>query len=90
MTRPAVKPIPEGMHSITPHLVCAALPQRSVLQEGIRCGRDVPPARPRWKVGSRHASHRRLDADAIDEFPEMCARGPKQLLGLAGHDPPVA
>jgi PhnB protein len=23
MSAPAVKPIPEGMHSLTPHLICA-------------------------------------------------------------------
>jgi hypothetical protein len=23
MSKPAVKPVPEGMHTLTPHLVCA-------------------------------------------------------------------
>lgn len=25
MTQPTVKPIPDGMHTLTPHLVCAAV-----------------------------------------------------------------
>ncbi|QCP52260.1 VOC family protein [Trinickia violacea] len=78
----AVKPIPEGMHSLTPHLVCAGAAEAIAFYikafnaiEGVRL-----PA-PNGKI--MHASLKIGDSTLFlfDEMPEHGALGPKSLKG---------
>ena len=79
---PQVKPIPEGMHTVTPHLVCAgaadAIEFYKKAFDAAELGR-LPG--PQGKL--MHAAIRIGDSAVmlVDEFPEMGAFGPKSLKG---------
>ncbi|MBI4293456.1 MAG: VOC family protein [Betaproteobacteria bacterium] len=79
---PQVKPIPEGMHTVTPHLVCAgaadAIAFYSKAFNAVEVGRL---AGPQGKL--MHAMIRIGDSGVmlVDEFPEWGAFGPKSLKG---------
>jgi len=82
MPPPTVKPIPEGMRSLTPHLVCAGAAQAIEFYQqafnAVAAGRlDGPDG----KV--MHAMVRIGDSALmlVDEMPEHGALGPKALKG---------
>jgi PhnB protein len=77
-----VKPIPEGMHSVTPHLVCAgaadAIEFYKKAFDAVDLGR-LPG--PQGKL--MHAAIRIGDSTVMlaDEFPEWGSMSPKSLKG---------
>lgn len=77
-----VQPIPAGMHSITPHLVCAGAAEAIAFYERAFNATDVQrvPA-PNGKL--MHAAIRIGDSMVmlVDEAPEWQALGPKSLNG---------
>ena len=79
---PKVKPVPEGMHSITPHLVCAgaadAIEFYKKAFNAEECGR-LPGPHGRLM----HAMIRIAGSPVmlVDEMPEWGALGPKSLKG---------
>jgi PhnB protein len=82
MPNPAVKPIPDGMHSLTPHLVCAGAADAMAFYK--RAFNAVELSRlpgPQGKL--MHASMRIGDSVFMlnDEFPEFGGFGPKSLKG---------
>ncbi len=82
MTQPAVKPIPEGMHTVTPHLICAGASDAIDFYK--RAFNAVELTRlpgPNGKL--MHAAIRIGDSVLMltDEAPEWGALGPKALNG---------
>ena len=79
---PKVKPVPEGMHTVTPHLVCAgaadAIEFYKKAFNAVELGRV--PGRQGKLV---HAAIRIGDSAVmlVDEFPEWESFGPKSLEG---------
>ena len=79
---PKVKPVPEGMHTVTPHLVCAgaadAIEFYKKAFNAVELGRV--PGRQGKLV---HAAIRIGDSAVmlVDEFPEWGSFGPKSLEG---------
>jgi len=77
-----VKPIPDGMHSVTPHLVCAgaadAIEFYKKAFDAVDLGRLPGP-----KGRLMHAAIRIGDSTVmlVDEMPEWGAFGPKSLKG---------
>ena len=82
MTTAQVKPIPEGMHSVTPHLICAgagdAIDFYKKAFNAIELSRFAGP-----NGRLMHGSIRIGDSVVMlsDEFPEMGGLGPKSLKG---------
>ena len=82
MIKPNVQPIPDGMHTVTPHLVCAgaadAIEFYKKAFNAVELGR-VPG--PQGKL--LHALIRIGDSVVmlVDEFPDWKAFGPKSLKG---------
>jgi uncharacterized glyoxalase superfamily protein PhnB len=82
MTQPAVKPIPEGMHALTPHLTCAnaaaAIDFYKAAFGAVELSR-LPG--PQGKL--MHAMVRIGDSPLmlVDESPEWGLLGPKALKG---------
>jgi PhnB protein len=82
MIKPNVQPVPDGMHTITPHLVCAgaadAIEFYKKAFNAVELGR-VPG--PQGKL--LHALIRIGDSAVmlVDEFPDWKAFGPKSLKG---------
>ncbi len=82
MTQSTVKAIPEGMHTLTPHLVCRGAGEAIAFYkkafdavEMFRLpGRDGKLAHAMLRIGDSMLM-------LVDEFPEMGARGPGQLGG---------
>jgi len=78
----SVKPIPEGMHSITPHLVCEGAAEAIEFYkkafDAVENGRMPTPD---GKI--MHAQIRIGDSPLmlVDAFPDMGAFGPKALKG---------
>ena len=82
MAKPDIKPIPEGMHTVTPHLVCAGA--ADAIEFYKKAFNAVAMARipqPDGKI--MHASIRIGDSVVmlVDEFPDWGVRGPKSLGG---------
>lgn len=82
MATSSVKPIPDGMHSLTPHLVCANA--AAAIDFYVKAFNGVEQARlpgPGGKI--MHASLRIGDSALmlVDEMPEWGALGPKALTG---------
>jgi PhnB protein len=82
MTQPSVNPIPAGMHSLTPHLVCDGAAQ------AIEFYKEAFDAVEMFRLPGRdgkliHAMVRIGDSMLmlVDQFPAMGARGPRQLGG---------
>ena len=79
---PKIKPVPEGMHTVTPHLVCAgasdAIEFYKKAFDAVEVGRM---AGPQGKL--MHAMIRIGDSGImlVDEFPEWGSLGPKSLKG---------
>jgi PhnB protein len=82
MTKSHVKPIPDGMHTVTPHLICSgaadAIEFYKKAFNAVELGR-VPG--PQGKL--LHAMIRIGDSTVmlVDEFPEWGSIGPKALKG---------
>ena len=82
MTESTVKPIPEGMHTITPHLVCAgaadAIAFYAKAFDAVELARLPGPS---GKL--MHAQLRIGDSPLmlVDEMPEWGALGPRALKG---------
>lgn len=82
MSKPQVKPIPDGMHSVTPHLVCAGA--ADAIEFYKKAFNAVETARlpgPQGKL--MHAMIRIGDSAVmlVDEMPEWNSFGPKALKG---------
>lgn len=79
---PQVKPIPEGMHSVTPHLVCDGAAEAIEFykkafgaKEGGRApGPDGKLMHAQIMIGDSHVM-------LVDEFPDWGTLGPKTLKG---------
>jgi PhnB protein len=82
MTMPQVKPVPDGMHTVTPHLVCAGAAEAIEFYKkafnAVEMGR-MPG--PQGKL--IHALLRIGDSAVmlVDEFPDWGSFGPKSLKG---------
>ncbi len=84
MSNGKVKPIPEGMHSVTPHLVCAGAADAIAFYT--RAFGAVESARIPGPDGKLiHGAVRIGDSTVmlVDEMPEWNALGPKALKGTA-------
>jgi PhnB protein len=82
MTKPAVKAIPDGIHSLTPHLVCAgAADAIQFYKNAFNAVEEMRLPGPEGKLV--HAAVRIGDSMLMlmDEFPEMGGIGPKSLKG---------
>ena len=82
MAKPAPKPIPEGMHSLTPHLVCAGAADAIDFYE--RAFNAVEQARLPGPDGKlMHAAVKIGDSTLmlVDENPQWGSLGPKALKG---------
>ncbi len=84
MSTPAVKPIPDGMHSVTPHLVCADA--AAAIAFYVKAFNAVEAARlpgPDGKIW--HAMVRIGDSPVmlVDEFPDYGSLGPKAREGTS-------
>ena len=82
MATSSVKPIPDGMHSLTPHLVCANA--AAAIDFYVKAFHAVEQGRlpgPGGKI--MHASLRIGDSALmlVDEMPEWGSLGPKSLKG---------
>ena len=81
-TKSAVKPIPEGMHTVTPHLVCAgAVDAIAFYKKAFGAVELTRTLSPDGNV--MHASIRIGDSVIMlnDEMPEWGTFGPKSLKG---------
>lgn len=77
-----VKPIPDGMHSVTPHLICAGAAQAiEFYKQAFGAVEEARLPGPNGKL--MHAMIRIGDSPVmlVDEMPEWCALGPKALKG---------
>ena len=77
-----VKPIPDGMHSVTPHLICAgAADAIEFYKKAFNAVEEGRLAGPQGRL--MHAMIR-IEGSAVmlvDEMPEWGALGPKSLKG---------
>ena len=76
------KRIPQGMHSVTPHLVCAGAAQAiEFYKKAFGAVEEARLPGPGGKL--MHAMIRIGDSAVmlVDEMPEWCAMGPKSLKG---------
>ena len=77
-----VKPVPDGMHTVTPHLICAGA--ADAIEFYKKAFNAVEGARlPDAKGRIMHASIKIGDSTVflVDEMPEWGALGPKALKG---------
>jgi PhnB protein len=77
-----VKPVPEGMHSVTPHLVCAgAADAIEFYKKAFGAVEEARLPGPDGRI--MHAMVRIGDSAVmlVDEMPEWGALGPKSLKG---------
>lgn len=82
MSTPAVKPIPEGMHSLTPHIVCAGAAEAIAFY--VKAFNAVEMVRLPGPGGKlMHASLKIGDSTLmlVDEMPGCGALGPTSLKG---------
>jgi PhnB protein len=79
---PKVKPVPDSMHSVTPHLICAgAADAIEFYKKAFHAEELSRLPGPQGKL--MHASVRIGDSTVMltDEFPEWGSFGPKSLKG---------
>ena len=82
MTTPRVQPVPDGMHTVTPHLVCAgAADAIEFYKKAFNANEMARMPGPQGKL--IHACLRIGDSPVmlVDEFPEWGALGPKSRGG---------
>ena len=79
---PKVKPVPDGMHTVTPHLICAgAADAIEFYKKAFKAKEEARLPGPQGKL--MHARIR-IEGSAVmlvDEMPEWGALGPKALKG---------
>jgi PhnB protein len=82
MTTQSAKPIPEGMHSVTPHLICAGAAEAIEFYKNAFGASEVSRM-PGLNGKLMHASIRIGDSMLmlVDEMPERGSFGPKALKG---------
>ncbi|MEP7297317.1 MAG: VOC family protein [Burkholderiales bacterium] len=82
MTANPVKPIPEGMHTLTPHLICAGASDAIAFYKAA-FGAIETSRIPGPQGRLMHAAVRIGDSTLmlVDEMPEWGALGPKALKG---------
>jgi PhnB protein len=77
-----VKPIPAGMHTVTPHLVCAGAAEAVEFYKKAFGATDVcQMPGPGGKLMHAHLKIGDSSVMMMDEFPEWGAIGPKTLKG---------
>ena len=79
---PKVKPVPEGMHSVTPHLICAGAAEAiEFYKKAFGAVEEARLPGPGGRI--MHAMIRIGDSAVmlVDEMPEWGALGPKSLKG---------
>ncbi|MNR76066.1 hypothetical protein D3C72_67210 [compost metagenome] len=82
MNKPAVKAIPEGMHSLTPHLICAdAAAAIEFYKKAFHATDAAILPGPGGKIMHAHLRIGDSSLMLMDEFPEFCSLGPKSLKG---------
>ena len=83
-TQLSVKPIPEGMHTVTPHLVCAGAAEAIEFYQKAFGATELSRV-PGENGKLMHASVRIGDSVVMlnEEMPEWGAFGPKSLQGSA-------
>ncbi|MES2025731.1 MAG: VOC family protein [Pseudomonadota bacterium] len=82
MNKPLVKPIPEGMHSITPHLVCAnAADAIEFYKKAFHATDAAILPGPGGKIMHAHLRIGDSSIMLMDEYPEFGALGPTSLKG---------
>jgi uncharacterized glyoxalase superfamily protein PhnB len=82
MSKSPVKPIPEGMHTVTPHLVCAgAVDAIEFYKKAFGAVEIMRHPGPQGKL--IHGAIRIGDSTVmlVDEFPDWGKLGPKSLKG---------
>src|SRR2546428_9693582 len=82
MSKPAVKPIPDGMHSLTPLLTCAGA--ADAIEFYKKAFNAVEQSRLPGPKGKLMHAMLRIGNSALmltDEFPEWGGFGPKSLKG---------
>jgi PhnB protein len=82
MTTAKVKPVPEGMHTVTPHLVCAGA--AGAIEFYKKAFNAVEMARvpgPQGKLMHACISIGDSPVWLVDEFPDCGGFGPKSLKG---------
>ena len=82
MSKTQVKPIPEGMYTVTPHLVCAGAAEAiEFYKKAFNAVEIGQMAGPQGKL--LHGAIRIGDSTVMlaDEFPDWGALGPKSLKG---------
>ena len=82
MSKPAVKPIPDGMHSLTPLLTCAGA--ADAIEFYTKAFNAVEVSRLPGPKGKLMHAMLRIGNSALmltDEFPEWGGFGPKSLKG---------
>ena len=82
MSKAATKPVPEGMHSITPHLICAGAAE-AIAYYKKAFGATEMVRLPRSDGKLLHASVRIGDSTImlVDEMPQHGSLGPRALKG---------
>lgn len=82
MAQPHVKPIPDGMHTITPHLVCRnAAAAITFYQKAFGAVELARLPGPQGKLMHALLSIGDSPFMLVDEFPEWGAMGPQSLKG---------
>ena len=82
MSTPKVKPIPEGMHSLTPHLICAgAVAAIAFYKKAFNATGDGFLPGPDGKVMHAEIKIGNSSLMLMDEMSEMGAFSPKSLKG---------
>jgi PhnB protein len=82
MNSQQVKPIPDGMHTVTPHLVCAGAAEAIEFYK--KAFNAVEITRIPGQQGKLIHAHVRIGDSSVmlvDEFPEWNTFGPKVLKG---------
>jgi PhnB protein len=82
MSKPQVKPIPDGMHTVTPHLICAGA--ADAIEFYKKAFNAVEIGRMAGSQGKLlHGAIRIGDSTVmlVDEFPDWGSFGPKSLKG---------
>lgn len=78
----AVKPIPDGMHTVTPHIICAGAADAIEFYKKAFGAEELMRA-PDATGKLMHAAVRIGDSTVMiaDEYPNWCSVGPKTLKG---------
>jgi len=82
MTKQRAKPLPDGVHTVTPHLVCAgAADAIEFYKKAFNAVELIRLSGPQGKLA--HAAIRIGDSTVMlmDEFPDWGSFGPKSLKG---------